>query len=390
MPWKEQTTMSLRIEFVHLAAQDGVNMSELCRRFGISRKTGYKWLRLYRKGGATALKEGSRRPRSSPRRTSSAIEAKVLLVRDQHPAWGGRKIQAWLRQHDELVPQSPNTITAILNRYALIDPEEAKKHRPFQRFEMEHPNELWQMDFKGHFALSQGSSCHPLTVLDDYSRFLLALRACPNETHQTVQAQLIMLFRHYGLPERMLMDNGQPWGNDASHPYTMLTAWLIRLGVAISHGHPYHPQTQGKDERIHRTLQEELLSRQSHATLETWQQAFDPWRRMYNYERPHEALGLQPPVSRYAPSKRSFPEQLPPIEYDSTDLVRKVDDSGKIYFRNHVFRVGKAFRHQPVAIRPMQEDGQFAIYYCHEEVAQISLRDHNPSQQSVTHVPEQL
>lgn len=377
MSWKEQSTVSLRIEFVHLAEKEGANFSELCRRFEISRKTGYKWLKRYRKDGVEALHDRSRRPHRSPRRTEPSTEAKVLSVRQAHPTWGGRKIQAWLRQRAEPVPQSPNTVTAILQRYALIDPEEGKKHRPYQRFEMERPNQLWQMDFKGYFALAKGGYCHPLTVLDDHSRFLLALRACPNETHQTVQAQLIALFRLYGLPERMLMDNGSPWGNGADHSYTALTAWLIRLGVAISHGHPYHPQTQGKDERLHRTLQEELLHQQSQPTLEAWQQVFDPWREMYNHERPHEALGLQPPASHYVPSKRSFPEQLPPILYDAGDIVRKVDDSGKISFHNCAFRVGKAFRHQVVALRPTEEDGKFAVYYCHEKVAQISLRDHN-------------
>lgn len=381
MPWKEQSIVSLRTEFVHLAKQDGANISELCRRFGISRKTGYKWLKRHALGGRQALEDRSRRPRNSPRRTASSIEAKVVSVRQAHPTWGARKIQAWLRHRDAPVPRSQNTVTAILHRYALIDPEEAKKHRPFQRFEMERPNELWQMDFKGYFALTQGGYCHPLTVLDDHSRFLLALRACPDETHQTVQAQLTTLFRHYGLPERMLMDNGSPWGDDASNPYTALTAWLIRLGVAISHGHPYHPQTQGKDERLHRTLNEELLSRHALPGLDACQQAFDPWRDMYNYERPHEAIGLQPPATRYAPSKRTLPEQLPPILYDTSDIVRKVDVTGRISFRNRIFRVGKAFRHQPVAIRPTEEDGEFSVYYCHEKVAQISLRDHNQSQQ---------
>ncbi len=373
--------MSLRVEFVHLAMQAGANMSELCRRFAISRKTGYKWLQRYREAGVTALKDGSRRPHSSPKRTSFSVEAKVLLVREAHPTWGGRKIQAWLRQHDEPVPESANTVTAILRRYALIDPEEAKKHHPFQRFEMERPNQLWQMDFKSYFALAEGGYCHPLTVLDDHSRFLLALRACPNETHGTVQGQLTAIFRHYGLPERMLMDNGSPWGDDADHPYTILTAWLVRLGIVISHGHPYHPQTQGKDERLHRTLKEELLSRQSLPNLEACQKAFDPWREMYNNERPHDALGLQTPASRYAYSPRSFPDQLPPVLYDTSDTVRKVDAAGRVSFHNRQFYVGKAFRHQPIAIRSTEVDGEFAIYYCKHRVAQFSLREHNQAEQ---------
>jgi transposase InsO family protein len=301
----------------------------------------------------------------------------VLQVRQAHPAWGGRKIKAYLERKEHSPLPSPSTITEILRRHDQINAEEAAKHRPFQRFEMEQPNQLWQMDFKGYFALEEGGYCHPLTVLDDHSRFLLGLKACPNETRQTVREQLSGIFRCYGLPERMLMDNGSPWGDDADNPYTALTAWLIRLGVQISHGHPYHPQTQGKDERLHRTLQAELLSRYTLANLPQCQVHFDRWRDIYNCERPHEALAMQPPISRYQPSPRTFPDVLPPILYDTADIVRKVDDAGKISFCNRRFRVGKAFRYNPVALRPTQVDGDFEVIYCQQKVALISLRVHN-------------
>jgi hypothetical protein len=173
------------------------------------------------------------------------------------------------------------------------------------------------------------------------------------------------------------MDNGSPWGDDIHTPNTILTAWLIRLGVQILHGRPYHPQTQGKAERFHRTLQAELLSRTSLANLSECQIRFDHWRDSYNYERPHEALEMNPPGARYQPSSRPFPEILPPILYDTGDIVRKVDQGGKIYFRSHAFRVGKAFRYNPVALRPTQVDGDYDVYYCHQRVAQISLREDN-------------
>lgn len=382
MPWKEETVVSQRATFVRLAMQEGANISELCRRFGVSRKTAYKWLRRYQDGGSQALRDRRRRPHTSPGRTSPAIEAKVLAVRLAHPTWGGRKIQAWLRAQGEPTPESPNTITAVLHRYNQIDPKESKKHRPFQRFEKEHPNQLWQMDFKGYFALARGQYCHPLTILDDHSRFLLGLRACSNERARTVQAQLTAVFRCYGLPERMLMDNGPPWGDGAASPYTILSAWLIRLGIRIGHSGLHHPQTLGKDERLHRTLKEELLTRQSLADLAACQNAFDSWRDMYNLERPHEALAMQPPISRYRPSSRPFPEQLPPIVYDSQDIVRKVDASGKIYFRNRRFRVGKAFGRYPVAIRPSDTDGLFHVFFCQQKVAEISfLEDNEPKNQ---------
>jgi transposase InsO family protein len=297
--------------------------------------------------------------------------------RQKYPAWGGRKIKAYLQQKGYSQLPSPSTITEILRRNNKIDEEESRKHRPFQRFEMEQPNQLWQMDFKGYFALEEGGYCHPLSVLDDHSRFLLGLRACPNETSQTVQEHLTEIFRCFGLPERMLMDNGSPWGDDRNTPYTIFGAWLIRLGVRVSHGSPYHPQTQGKSERFHRTLQDEVLDLHTLTNLTCCQMHFDGWRDVYNFERPHEALGMQPPSSCFQPSPRPFPEVLPPILYDIGAIVRKVDAGGRISFHNRVFRVGKAFRYKPVALRPAEVDGNFDIIYCNMKVAEISLRDDN-------------
>lgn len=377
MPWKEATPMSLRSEFIHLAELEGANISELCRRFEISRKTGYKWLKRYREEGESGLADRSRRPHHSPRRSPAGVEKVVLEARQEHPAWGGRKIRAHLQRRGHSQLPSASTITEILRRNDQIDVEESLKHRSFQHFEMEQPNQLWQMDFKGYFALEEGGYCHPLTVLDDHSRFLVGLKACPNETSRTVQEQLCSIFRCYGLPERMLMDNGSPWGDDLDSPNTILTAWLMRLGVQISHGHPYHPQTQGKDERLHRTLKDELISRYTLANLPQCQVHFDRWRDVYNYDRPHEALDLQSPISRFQPSPRSFPDVLPPILYDPGDIIRKVDMAGKISFHNRTFRVGKAFRYNPVAIRPSQKDGEFDVLYCSQKIAQISLREDN-------------
>jgi len=378
MPWKETTKVSQRTEFISLVQEDEVNISKLCQQFGISRKTGYKWLRRYREGGLEALADRSRRPHHSPHRSSQAIEETVLSVREAHPAWGGRKIKAYLENQVHGEWPTPSTITAILDRHGLIDPKESSKHHPFQRFEMEQPNQLWQMDFKGYFVMEDGARCHPLTVLDDHSRFLLGLRACPNQKRQTVQAHLSDVFRNYGLPERMLMDNGSPWGDDADTPHTILTAWLLRLGVQVSHGRPYHPQTQGKDERLHRTLQVELISKKVLHDLDDCQQYFDQWREIYNYERPHEALNLHPPATCYRKSPRPFPEVLPPILYNPGDIVRNVDECGVIYFKNRRFRVGKAFRLQPVAIRFGECDGIYDVYFCQKKIDKINLRDdHN-------------
>jgi transposase InsO family protein len=245
--------------------------------------------------------------------------------------------------------------------------------RPWQRFEAQRPNELWQMDFKGHFALGHGR-CHPLTVLDDHSRFALGLRACTNERARTVEEELQAVFARYGLPERLLTDNGPPWGNAAGgERHTRLTVWLIRLGIEVVHGRPHHPQTQGKAERFHRTLVAEVLRGQHFRDCQHAQRYFDRWREVYNSERPHQALALHPPLSRYAASPRSLPATLPRFEYGPDDQVRRVQWNGEIYFRGACFRIGKAFHGHEVALRPTPTDGELDIFFCHQRIRRIAL-----------------
>jgi len=383
MAWRVLTIMSERLAFVTQATAEGANMRELCRCYGISAPTGYKWLRRFQEGGPAALDDPSRRPAHSPRRTSAEIEQLVCEVRQAHPAWGGRKIKAYLeRQGDHSVPAA-STVTEILRRWDRIDPQEALKHKPWQRFERSAPNELWQMDFKGHFTVADGSVCHPLTVLDDHSRFLIGLRACADESRETVETQLVTLFRTYGLPDSMLMDNGSPWGTlENAYRLTALKVWLLRLDVQVHHGRPYHPQTQGKDERLHRTLVQEVLQNQVLSDLAACQAHFDDWRQVYNGQRPHEALGLRVPADCYQPSPRAFPERLPAIEYQPDDLVRKVVRPGKIYVGGQPFIVSRALTGQYVALRPTEQDGNYDVYFCRSKVSQISLRGNNDADHS--------
>ena len=245
--------MSLRAEFVMLAGQEGANVRALCRGYGISAQTGYKWLARAALDPEERFADRSRRPRSSPRRTPAEVEAKVVALRCAHPRWGGRKLARRLRDLGAPRVPAPSTITAILRRHGRLDESELLTPHAMIRFERDRPNELWQMDFKGHFAHDAGR-CHPLTLLDDHSRFSLCLEACANQRGATVEASLVPTFERYGLPRRMVFDNGSPWGNGPGDPYTPLGVWLLRLGIAISHSRPYHPQTLGKDERFHRSL----------------------------------------------------------------------------------------------------------------------------------------
>lgn len=388
MPWEAKSVMDQRREFVRLAQQGSVAVAELCRRFGISRQTGHELLRRVAADGQAGLELRSRRPHSSPRRTPEAVAAQVLTLRERHPAWGGRKLVRRLRDLGVTEVPSAATVTEILRRHGKLAPTATERHRAWQRFERAAPNELWQMDFKGHFALAQGR-CHALTVIDDHARYALGLRACGDETDPTVRGQLTALFRRYGLPERMLADNGSPWGCVGSE-YTALGVWLLRLGIELHHGRARHPQTQGKDERFHRTLDEEVLQMHHFADLAACQAAFDAWRVVYNEQRPHEALGLATPASRYQASPRAFPEQLPEPIYAATDLLRRVRPDGAVKFRGRRYKLSQAFAGLDVALRPTQTDGLWRIYFSRFALAQIDLRQAEASTQPVKHVSERL
>jgi transposase InsO family protein len=375
MPWRELSVMEQREEFVRLALSPGANMSDMCRRFGISRSKGYKWLERYRAEGRAGLADRSRRPRHSPLRSSAAIEAEVLRIRaGSNNVWAGRKIARVMQDAGAIGVPAPSTITAILRRHGKLEPWRHEHPGPYRRFERSEPNELWQMDFKGHFATAQGR-CHPLTVLDDHSRYSLTIGACANEQDATVRAQLVPVFRRYGLPFAMLMDNGSPWGDAGDQPHTIFTAWLMQLGVRVIHIRPRHPQTQGKDERFHRTLKAEVLNGRSFRDLPACQSAFDRWRHVYNHQRPHEALGLARPAQRYRVSPRAYPETLPAIEYGPGDIVRKVDPQGCISFHSRRIGVGKAFRGQSIALRATAEDGVLNVHYCAHWIGTVDLRD---------------
>lgn len=387
MPWKVRDTVSERREFAVLAMQEDACMAELCRRYGISRKAGYKWLERFEAEGAPGLANRSRRPKRSPLQTAASVEARVVELRKAHPAWGGRKLRRRLQDVGVQEVPASSTITDILHRHALIGEAESAKHQAFTRFEHERPNDVWQMDFKGHVPAGQGR-CHPLTVLDDHSRYALALRACSNERAATVQEQLTGVFRRYGLPWRMLMDNGSPWGDDGNNPYTVFTVWLLRLGIAVSHGRPYHPQTQGKDERFHRTLAAEVL-RQPLRDLADGQHRFDQWRQVYNHERPHEALGLAVPASRYQVSPRAFPERLPDIEYGADVEVRKVQQGGWFSYRARSYRISRALRGYPIGLRPTLQDGVVEILFGHHVLLHLDLKS-GIATKPVTYVPAHL
>jgi transposase InsO family protein len=386
MPWREVSVMDERREFVRLAMQEGANRRELCRRFGISREVGYKWLGRWL-SGEEELADRSRRPTNSPARSDAKSEERVLRVRDAHPAWGARKIVRCL-EREGFDPPAASTVHAILVRHGRVAiPAAGTGGQAYQRFEKEAPNMLWQMDFKGWVGLVNGTRCHPLTMVDDHSRYALCLAACANQQRTTVQDQLETAFRRYGLPDAMFVDNGTPWGDASGERWTQLGVWLLKFGIAMIHSRPYHPQSRGKNERFHRTLKAEVFALRRLRDLREAQAAFDQWRNVYNLDRPHEALGQEVPASRYRGSTRSMPAHLPPAEYDEHDIVRTVGTSkAYVSFKGRLWKVPQAFRTERLAIRPLNTDGQYGIFFGAHQIANINLT----KPKSVSEVSEQV
>lgn len=385
MPWNEVSVMDQRCEFVRLALQEGANRRELCRRFGISPDVGYKWLRRWQ-AGDRELADQSRRPKRMPKRSAAAVEAQVVALRDKHPAWGARKIAHCLKRNGQPVPV-PSTVHRILRRNERIKPSENAPPNPGHRFEKETPNQLWQMDFKGHMPLANGTRCHPLTVIDDHSRYVPCLKACANEQRPTVQEHLTATFRRYGLPEAFYIDNGSPWGDTSGARWTRLKVWLLKLGIRVVHARPCHPQGRGKNERFHRTLNAEVFAMRSFRTLPEVQRALDAWRMVYNLERPHQGLDMNVPADRFRPSSRVMPARIPKVQYDVGETVRTVSSTRSyISFKGQFWRVPQAFVGERLAIRPLDRDGNYGIFFASWQVALIDLTNGQP----VSDVSEQV
>jgi len=368
--------MSQREEFVRYYEKIG-NMAKACREFDITRKTGYKWWNRYQEDGLEGLQDRSRRPDSSPNKTPDEIEQQVIDVRDSKKGeWGGRKIRQHLLETGMSEAEVPaaSTITSILHRHDEIDDEESQKREDYQRFEADDPNDRWQMDFKGHFPI-EGGRCHPLTVLDDCSRFSVGLKSCLNERRETVQDHLEGIFRRYGLPGEMLMDNGKPWGHDVEHRHTKLTVWMMELGITIRHSRPYHPETMGKDERFHRTFKKAIQSKCEGQLFEECQPIFDDWREEYNTDRPHEALEMDVPADHYEPSDRSFPETIHEWDYAQSEAVRKVSSTGTISFENRSYPIGTGFSGKHIGLKETDSEDKMTVQFRQFDVKTLDLKD---------------
>lgn len=371
MAWRRLNVSDQRLEFVVRASMPGACVASLCREYGVSRQTGYTWLRRYQSGGATAVgKELSRRPQQSPRATPRAMVEAVKALRGEKPDWGARKLLPVLRTTRPELAQSAistTTVQRILEREDLIAPQDRRK-AAIKRFERQAPNELWQMDFKGPQGFNKGTG--PLSILDDHSRYLLTLKPLGSQRLQPVQAVLQKTFEESGLPEFLLIDHGIPWYNAGSPwGWTELTVWILRQGVQVILSGVRHPQTQGKVERMHGALQVALTKRKADAQSEEWMQAF---RHEYNHVRPHEGIGMVPPATRWQPSPRPFQPHPRQWEYPAGWQVFRLNGEGRIHWQGRAWDVSLALRDQNVGVQPVGDRG--LVYYCNLALRELDLR----------------
>lgn len=364
MPWESKTVEELRKDFIREAIQKEKSISVLCREYGISRPTAYKWLERFRNG--ETMRDKSHEALFKPRKTPKEKEELILVTRTEHPTWGPRKLHRFLLEkgHEDLPATS--TIADILKRNNCISAEASEAHTPWKRFEKDKPNEMWQMDYKGNFGLCNGSRCFPLTIIDDCSRFSICIEAKDNERWLPAKDCLQRVFKEYGLPKSILCDNGNPWGS-CGVGYTLFDVWMMQMDILPIHGRILHPQTQGKDERCHRTMKEDVLKRTLLRDLEHAQNEFDKFRYCYNYERPHESLGLDVPAKHYKESKRRYIETPKEPEYDIGKQLRKVNFKGYISVNQHRYYLSESLVDKYIEIVPTDEQtlnlcyGQFSI-----------------------------
>lgn len=357
MPWKEKTVEELRKEFVE-AAKNSTNFSSLCREFEITRATGYKWIKRFEED--KILSDRSRRPLVTANKTPELIELKVIEARKEHPGWGAKKIKVALERKGIELP-CVKTINNILNRNGLISKEESLKHKAYRRFEKENCNEMWQTDFKGEFKMQNGNYCFPLDIFDDHSRFVIRIK--PSEsTANLVLPTFEEAFYEYGKPNSVLSDNGAQFAG-FRQGYTQFEKWLMNHDVLPIHGRIKHPQTQGKIERFHRAMNQEVLKHYTPKNISDAERVFSDWRNCYNNERPHEALGMRCPAEIYIPSNRAYRDQIEQYEYSGQYHVIKVNSWGYVRFDRWQIYLSETMIGEHIEFRPSSSGETFIACY---------------------------
>jgi transposase InsO family protein len=367
MPWEEKTVMSQREDLVE-AILSGEKITEVCRQFGVSRPTAYKW--VYRHVNNEGLSDQSKRPLKSPKKIDETIEQLIVNGRKEHPCWGPRKLLKYLENKGYEGLPAASTASSVLKRNGLINPQESAKHTPYNRFEREEPNELWQADFIGDFQMGNGNRCHPLTVIDDCSRYALAIEAKPRQGATEVRETFEKIFKEHGLPEALLTDNALFWAGYGGG-ICENEVWLMKHDVLPIHGRAYHPQTQGKIERLNRTVNSEGIGQNKPYDLNQAQCSLDSMRQIYNNERPHEALGMEVPVNKYRDSERTYYEHQKEPEYDTGRYVRKVGSKGYISLEGQRYYLSEALSGKYIEIILGYQEFDAIVCYGNFKIARV-------------------
>jgi putative transposase len=379
MPWRETSPMEERIRFVTDCRSGMYEMKELCERYGISRKTGYKWMDRFEAEGASGLHDRSRAPHHCEHRMSAAVREALLEARHRHPTWGPRKLRTWLeRRRPRVAWPAPSTVGDLLRREGLVaDRRRRPRREPHPgppQVDAHAPNDLWAADYKGQFPTLDRVWCYPLTLLDHVSRRCLALQALRSTEGPGAQEVFERAFRDGGLPLLILTDNGAPFvAARGLHGLTKLSVWWIRLGIRPVRTEPASPEQNGAHERFHRTLKAETTQPPA-ATPSAQQRRFNHFRTIYNEERPHEALAGDTPDSRWRPSPRPYPERLDPPEYPPHYAKRIVSSQGSVYFRWRPRYLSSALAGQWVGLHEV-DDGIWSVCLCNQELVRWDERD---------------
>lgn len=373
MPWKETCAMEERIRFVVHYLEHEYSMSSLCRDFGISRKTGYKMIHRYIEGDFEGLKDIPRTPHHHPCAISDEIEEAILASRCSHPTWGPKKLRAWLDRQDESVKwPAASTIGQILSRHGLtVSRRRSRKTRVYEEpfVGCDYPNAVWSADFKGWFLTADGSRCDPLTITDNYSRYLLRCQAVRPTGYEAVKPVFEAAFREYGLPIAIRTDNGPPFATTTVGGLSRLSVWWLKLGIIPERIEPGKPAQNGRHERMHRTLKGETANPPKRS-LRVQQMAFGNFRQEYNHDRPHEAIDQQVPADLYQPSPREYPLILPDMTYPDDMIIRSVKSQGDIWWRGRHVYLSETLAREIVGLRQLN-DRIWDIYFGPVRLAQI-------------------
>lgn len=378
MPWQETSPVDQRERFIAAQRHGLYTMTELCAHYGVSRKTGYKWLDRFQEGGRAALRDQSRAPHHCPHRIAADRAALLCDARRAHPTWGPDKLLDWLApRHPGVRWPAVSTIEDLFAREGLV--KQRRRRRPTWHPGViapvtHQPNDLWTADFKGHFRTRDGIYCYPLTIADQHTRYLLTCQGLLATKGRGVRAVFEHTFRTFGLPHAIRTDNGVPFATTGLHGLSQLNVWWLRLGIQHQRIQPARPQQNGVHERMHRTLKAGAC-RPPRGTLAAQQRAFNRFRTEFNEERPHQALHGRPPASRYHPSARPYPEQLPPLEYPGHFVVKRVTSAGTVRLGHRLLFVATALKHLDLGLEETG-DGVWSLHFGVVLLGRVDERDH--------------